>query len=327
MKLFFRNYIYIIFFTLASLAPSISAAQVVTPDDTIPAGFNEEEEEEEDTLESSVDSLFMDVLRPQGFSFDSVNAPHNDKYNRWDTVVIDPYREDLIANPDTINLILADSSDCFFYPPCVNYVTSGFGYRRWGRRLVKFHYGIDFSLKTGDPVYAAFDGVVRIAKWSSSYGFMVVIRHYNGLETLYGHFSKLLVYPGQAVRSGDRIGLGGSTGWSTGSHLHLEIRYKGKPIDPTRIISFDRKQLLCDTLKLGADYFSHLKTAKALYQNKSRWGKYNKKRNKAQYHKVRRNESIYMIAYRYHTTVARICKLNRISKRSKLKAGRVLRVR
>lgn len=286
------------------------------------------EEDDEDELEVLVDSVynFNIVAPPSDFKFDTLHAPSSHIYHRWDTMVIDPYREDLLANPDTIDLILGDSNDCFFYPPCTNNITSGFGYRRWGRGYLKFHYGIDFGLKTGDKVYAAFDGVVRIAKYSESYGYVVVIRHYNGIETLYGHFSKLLVYTGQNVQAGDPIGLGGSTGWSTGSHLHLEVRYKGKPIDPSKIIAFDQKKLFCDTLHLNPEYFAHLKQSKAMYQNGKNWGAYKQPKGK-QYHKVRRGDTIYKIAYRYHTTVNKICKLNRINKRTKLKAGRVLRVR
>lgn len=284
--------------------------------------------EEDEDLEVVIDSFYNSGFSvvPPNFHFDTLFAPSSHLYNRWDTMVIDPYREDLLASQDTIDLILGDSSDCFFYPPCTNQITSGFGYRRWGRGYLKFHYGIDFGLKTGDKVYAAFDGVVRIAKYSESYGYVVVIRHYNGIETLYGHFSKLLVYTGQNIKAGDPIGLGGSTGWSTGSHLHLEVRYKGKPLDPSRIIAFDQKKLFCDTLHLNPDYFSHLKQAKALYQNGRNWGAYKTPKGKL-YHKVRRGENIYKIAYRYRTTVNKICKLNRISKRTRLKPGRVIRVR
>lgn len=88
---------------------------------------------------------------------------------------------------------------------------------------------------------------------------MVIIRHYNGFETLYGHFSKLLVYSGQSVRAGDLVGLGGSTGHSTGSHLHFEIRYKGKPIDPTRFIDFNTHTVLKDTVTVSTKNFDHLR--------------------------------------------------------------------
>lgn len=319
----FRKLFYSLFLCIGCCVAAHS--QVTQRPDTL-AGCIVEEGEDEEDLELSVDPLFIDVARPSSFQFDTIFAPCFDLYKCWDTIVIDPYREGLVPLTDTLKIVLGDSDDCFFYPPCLNNITSGFGYRRWGRRYMKFHYGIDFSLKTGDQIYAAFDGVVRIAKYSDSYGYMVVIRHYNGFETLYGHFSKLLVYPGQSIRAGETIGLGGSSGHSTGSHLHLEIRFKGKPLDPSKIIAFDRKQLFSDTVNLNSDYFAHLKLHKELYNNGKRWVTYKAPKGKL-YHKVRRGESIYHLAHKYHTTVGRICKLNHISKRTKLKAGRRLRVR
>lgn len=121
------------------------------------------------------------------------------------------------------------------------------GYKwRWGRQ----HHGVDLGLKTGDPIYAAWDGVVRYAQWNKSgYGNCVVIRHRNGLETLYAHMSKLLVNPNQYVSSGEMIGLGGSTGNSTGPHLHFEIRYKDFSINPELIIDYNTRTLKLDTFQ------------------------------------------------------------------------------
>ncbi len=121
------------------------------------------------------------------------------------------------------------------------------GYKmRWGRQ----HHGIDLGLKVGDPVYSAWDGIVRYAQWNKSgYGFCVVVRHKNGLETLYAHLSKLLVSPNQYVSSGDMVGLGGSTGRSTGPHLHFEIRYKDFSINPDLLIDYSTRTLRVDTFQ------------------------------------------------------------------------------
>jgi LysM repeat protein len=117
---------------------------------------------------------------------------------------------------------------------------------RWGRQ----HHGVDLGLKTGDTIYAAWNGVVRYAQWNKSgYGNCVVIRHKNGLETLYGHMSKLLVSPNEYVTSGEVIGLGGSTGRSTGPHLHFEIRYKDFSINPELVIDYSTRQVKLDTLQ------------------------------------------------------------------------------
>lgn len=124
-----------------------------------------------------------------------------------------------------------------YVPPVKGALTSGYGYRpRFGR----MHKGVDLNLNTGDTIVAAFDGKVRIAKFEGKgYGYYIVIRHDNGLETVYGHMSRFIARPDQYVRAGEPIGLGGSTGRSTGPHLHFETRYMGIAINPEAIIDFE----------------------------------------------------------------------------------------
>ncbi|MDE7452255.1 MAG: M23 family metallopeptidase [Paramuribaculum sp.] len=124
-----------------------------------------------------------------------------------------------------------------YYHPIVGPVTSGFGYRpRFGR----IHRGVDISLHVGDTIRAAFDGKVRMTKFDrGGYGYYVVIRHDNGMETVYGHLSKFIAKPDQRVKAGDPIALGGNTGRSTGPHLHFETRYYGLAINPQLIIDFE----------------------------------------------------------------------------------------
>lgn len=102
----------------------------------------------------------------------------------------------------------------------------------YGKRKRQKHFGVDFRLDVGDPVCSVFCGKVRIAKFDEAYGYVVVVRHYNMSESVYGHLSKILVEVGQEVEVGQQIGLGGNTGRSTGPHLHFELRYKGFPINP-----------------------------------------------------------------------------------------------
>ena len=142
---------------------------------------------------------------------------------------------DFSNKTDTTEIILADGNTYQFCPPIVGEVTSKFGMRKY-----RYHYGTDIDLNTGDTVHCAFDGMVRIAKHSDSYGYVVVVRHLNGLETLYAHLSKILVDDDQILRAGDVIGLGGNTGRSYGSHLHFEVRYLGAPINPQDIINFNQ---------------------------------------------------------------------------------------
>lgn len=94
------------------------------------------------------------------------------------------------------------------------------------------HIGLDYKCHMGDPLYAADSGVVTVSGWNGGYGIMIELDHGNGFRTRYGHFSQLVVGAGQAVHQGDVIGYCGSTGWSTGPHLHFEIRLNGAPQDP-----------------------------------------------------------------------------------------------
>lgn len=330
MRLRFNHFLVIVCF---AFLPLFSAAQVEGDEEVLPDSVDIEEVDSvefvaEDNLEmleedldfderlaSYLDSLYQKDLK-LGFTFDSSIIPALQYYSIWDTIVINPYKEDLTNMDVSVPIALQDDDDCYFFPPCKGEITSGFGFRRWGRRL-KFHYGVDVRLYTGDPVYAAFDGVVRVSKLSADYGYVVLIRHYNGFETLYAHFSKLLVATGQTVRAGDIIGLGGSTGHSTGSHLHFEVRFKGEKIDPSRLICFPESRLFQDTVFIDKSFFAH-KTAVAKVQTASRYSKY---------HLVRKGDTLAHIAYRYGTSVNRLCQLNHIKRTTMLRAGRKIRVR
>lgn len=154
---------------------------------------------------------------------------------------------DSLPDELTIRLIKGDEQFCF---PVKNIITSRYGWR-WNRP----HRGVDIRLATGDPVRSAFNGVVRIARPMGGYGNLVVVRHYNGLETVYGHLSKINVKPLQVVRAGQVIGLGGSTGHSTGPHLHFEVRFQYEPFDPEWILDFSNYSLRTRRLYLDKTYF------------------------------------------------------------------------
>jgi LysM repeat protein len=126
-------------------------------------------------------------------------------------------------------------------------LTSSYG-PRWGR----MHHGLDLHLRTGDTVVSAFDGIVRFAGYNKSgFGNCVVVRHLNGLETLYGHLSKISVVPNQFLKAGELLGLGGSTGRSSGPHLHFETRYKDYSFDPLLIIDRQSNGLKSDKLVIS----------------------------------------------------------------------------
>ena len=161
-------------------------------------------------------------------------AIDNEVFNSfWNSESVNPYGT-AVTIPDHHDIDVSE-----FVSPCPGHITSNYGYRsRFGR----MHYGTDLKLQVGDTVRAAFSGKIRLTKYEGrGYGYYVVMRHENGLETVYGHLSRFLVKPNQYVKAGDPIALGGNTGRSTGPHLHFECRYLGIPINPAAIIDFENQ--------------------------------------------------------------------------------------
>ncbi len=296
---------------------SLSNDSTMDGSDADEADLEEEAEGEFDNLFTGYNDLhYWDLIRDPNFKFEPAMIPAiNDYPYDWDTIVINPYKVSLRDMTDTILIKLKDTMDCSFHPPAIGDITSGFGLRRWAKRP-KFHYGIDVRMEVGDPVYAIFDGVVRVAKRSADYGYVVVIRHYNGLETLYAHFDQLLAYSGKPVRSGEIIGLAGTTGRSTGPHLHFEMRFKGEKIDPSKVIYFPSGSLLSDTLQIDKQCFAHVQLYKQ-HQTKLR----------TKYYVVKRGDTLGKIAYKNGVSVKQITRLNKITTKTKIIAGRKLRLR
>ena len=246
-------------------------------------------------------SLFEDL--------EDVNAMFIDTSFAWHNKTINSGRFDYktLAPDDIIKIPLVDSSQNKIYAhPFANNVTSRFGLRGY-----QWHYGIDVKLRTGDPVKCALDGIVRAIQFDrAGYGNVVVVRHHNGLETLYGHLSKVLVKANQPISAGEILGLGGNTGRSTGSHLHFEIRYYGEAFNPEYIIDFDNYTLKSNTLLLTSNNFEYLTEAR-----------------KTVYYTVRSGDNLGAIARRHGTTVNNLCRLNGITPQTILKIGRKLVVR
>lgn len=247
-----------------------------------------------------------------------------DLSDHWTTEYIHAYREvPLAAVADTTNLTLVDSKHKFCLP------IKGSLSSYYGMRHGRPHRGVDIPLTMGAKVVAAFDGIVRIAETSDNtggYGNLVVIRHENGLETYYGHFSKLLVTSGDVVRAGDVIGLGGSTGRSTGPHLHFETRYMGKAFDPERVIDFTTGKLRSETLMLKRSYLdidSHY-TQRAVTSSSSSSSSSSSGKT---YYTVKKGDTLSKIAAKYHTSVSQLCKLNNMKVNSVLIVGKKLRVK
>jgi hypothetical protein len=219
----------------------------------------------------SDDTLNLPVFAPTQWIFPGLE-PDFDMYFNWDTSAIDPYRYDLRRIKESYHLVILQT-DCGYQIPIKNRVNSKFGWRR-GR----LHAGIDLQLRIGDTVRAAFDGVVRLSEYHGGYGNCVMIRHYNGIETLYGHLSLKLVKPGELVNAGQVIGLGGSTGRSTGPHLHFETRFLGRPFDPQKIIDFGADTLKTNVLTISPETFKIPNSGK--YYKKRRYKKRRKRKSR-----------------------------------------------
>ena len=229
-----------------------------------------------------------------------------------------------------------------FHMPCDSrVVNSHFGYRRQFHRN---HYGTDIKVYIGDTIRAAFDGKVRIVKdqgYRKGYGRYVVIRHGNGLETVYGHMMGWLVEEGQVVKAGDPIGLGGSTGRSTGPHLHFETRLLGYQIDPEKMFSFEAADIRGDFYVYRSNGHSQLMSAhdvkitpemQADIQKSEESRAFQQQRMqqtrsaaKGRVYKVRPGDTLGKIAKKYGTTVDRLCRLNNISKTKTLRPGQILK--
>ena len=247
----------------------------------------------------------------------------------WDTTTLFPYKEvDMSGMPKSVVIDLVDSLTSYHCP----YQGSVHPRGKYGPRRRRQHQGVDLPLKMGDPVYATFCGRVRISQYNKGgYGNLVIIRHDNGLETYYGHLSERLVEPDQWVEAGQIIGLGGSTGRSTGPHLHFETRYYGQSFDPERLIDFKNGTLSRETFLLKKSFFSIYSKAGQDFEDEIANEEQDKKEaaEKAamKYYKIRSGDTLGGIARRYGTTVTNLCRLNGIKSTTVLRIGRSLRVR
>lgn len=215
---------------------------------------------------------------------------------------------------DTIWMCLEGDYQDRFVKPADGIITSHYGWRR-GRN----HNGTDIDLNTGDAVRAAWGGKIRYAQYNDGgFGNLVVIRHYNGLETFYAHLSKLLVVPNQLVEAGETIGLGGNTGHSYGSHLHFEVRFYDIPIDSEKIIDYKTETVIDENLLVSKSLFRPGSSRSTPVASSGSGG---------QYYRVRSGDTLGAIAGRNRTTVSKICQLNGIRPTTILQIGKNLRVR
>ena len=245
----------------------------------------------------------------------------------WDEVNTNPYKMSLDNLPTSWSLWLVDSLDQYHCPFQGDvYYRGKFGMRR-GRR----HQGVDLPLKTGDPIYATFTGKVRMSKYLGAYGNVIIIRHENGLETFYAHLSKRHVEVGDWVNAGDVIGLGGSTGRSTGPHLHFETRYNGFAFDPQWLIDFKTGTLRHRLFVLKKKYFNIYSNYEQDFEDEMKNEEEDKKEDAEKaamkYYTIKSGDTLGRIAINNGTTVNALCRLNGITPKTTLRIGRRIRVR
>ncbi|MCP9767644.1 LysM peptidoglycan-binding domain-containing protein [Lacihabitans sp. LS3-19] len=273
-------------------------------------------------------------------------------FSVWDTKSIDPYGINPKEFDEMVPLTLYNISEGRNWAPVLDksVLTSHFGWRnrRW-------HKGTDLDLETGDKVYAAFDGIVRIGGVHSGYGRTVILRHYNGLETLYGHLSKINFEPNTIVKAGEEIARGGNSGRSSGSHLHYETRYEGNQFDPENIYNFKANPMeirssefvlsskVYDYLRGGSSRPKNFNTEPGQLQSGGEAQTSSEdgediediedeeevpvKIEKKMWYTVRHGDNLTEISRKFHTSVGELCRLNKISAYKKLYVGLKLRVK
>ena len=292
----------------------------------------------------AVDSVAIQRL----FEQEILENPAAELYPDWEDRFINAYGN--VELPQELKIDLRH----FCMPTTNRIVTSKYGYRPRFRRQ---HKGLDIDANKGDTIRAAFDGKVRVVEFQrGGYGNVVVIRHNNGLETVYGHLSKHLTQKGSIVKAGEPIGLAGNTGRSYGAHLHFETRLLGEYIDPAKLFDFEHQDVTGDFYVFrgrgrgtllgkhdpnasrldGSELADNLKSAEnaeateeevsytSSEDAKSKQRSQRAARN-TRTHKVRRGETLSSIAKKHGTTVAKLCRANGLSTRSKLRVGQILK--
>lgn len=276
----------------------------------------------------AVDSVALQRL----ISDEQLDNPSFSLYPEWSNEYVHRYNVEL---PEEYKIDLRH----FCMPTPSRQITSNFGYRKSFRRM---HKGLDIKVYIGDTIRSAFSGKVRVVAYEGrGYGKYVVIRHNNGLETVYGHLSAQLVRENDVVKVGEPIGLGGNTGRSTGSHLHFETRLLGEAINPAEMFDFEAQDVTGDFYVFRAhgsnsvlashdgsgDKVLRSASASSVSSRKSSSDRSSQKRPRVggNVHKVKSGETLSAIARKHGTTIARLCKLNRIKTTTILRPGQILR--
>lgn len=248
--------------------------------------------------------------------------PELDIYTEgWNSQSVNPFKPSDVPDSQVIDVT-------GYFMPVPGFITSNYGYRRRYRRE---HKGVDLKIQSNDTIYAAFDGKVRLTSYErKGYGNYIIIRHPNGLETVYGHLNKHLVKPDQVVRAGDPIGLGGSTGRSTGPHLHFETRFMGYAINPCAIFDFENQTTQTDTYKFTkktykkARNFAPAKTESTKEEKKL---SYKDEPETPTTYVVKKGDTLSSIAHKNGVSSKTLRQLNNLSNTDIIRVGETLKLR
>ena len=253
---------------------------------------------------------------------DSISTPIITQ-DYWLHDKVNPYKDVVLPTPFMVEF----EQDSFTMPIDGKVVvTSRFGRRRRGP-----HRGIDIDLVTGDFVRTVLPGKVRFVGYSRGHGKTIVVRHANEIETVYAHLSAYNVRVNDEVIEGQIIGRGGNTGNSRGSHLHLEVRYKGTCIHPEYVFDFDNetirgKQLwVSNGYKNPKSHSSYRKSKITCLHTHDEAIAYQEREPK--YYRVRRGDTLSQIARKHNLYLKELCTMNGISTRKVLQIGKLLRIR
>lgn len=247
--------------------------------------------------------------------------PEIDIYTEgWNSKRVNPFNEKDVPNSKVIDVSKG-------VVPVPGRVTSNYGYRaKFGR----MHKGVDLALRVNDTVYAAFDGKIRLTNYEAKgYGNYVIVRHPNGLETVYGHLNKFLVKPDQVVKAGQPIALGGNTGRSTGPHLHFETRFMGYAINPAAIFDFNNKTTHTDTYAFSKSTYTQPRNfaPKGNLAKNDKENTYKSGSNNAATYTVKKGDTVGSIARSYGMSATTLRKLNGMTASDKISTGQVLKLK
>jgi len=299
--------------SIITLAVSILFSLYSTAQEPIPATINPINETfQVDTLINDGEELEVDSLK---------SCDETIYKNIWNSTQIKYPTNTLPNKNDTIVISLLNSGDSPFVMPVKGQILSKFGPRH--RRM---HTGTDIRLNSGDTVRCAFDGRVRLAKVFRGYGNLVLVRHNNGLETIYAHLKAIKVKVNDTIKAGDLIGLGGRTGRATCNHLHFETRLFGEPFDSNKYIDYETFALRSDkVIYKNKQFVTDLKDLreKPAPENKLLLASGG---SGASRHVIRKGENLWIIAKKYKTTVKKLCAANKITASKTLKVGSVIRI-